>query len=149
MTASAYTLYELNAYTFVKSLVLCFTCPFQIVSNRWVSYNFNIDMSIGPGCVWSIRPALAAAILHKNDKQLACNRHNWKKKKQKQKQKQSKKYSQKTTTNHHSCILHSSWILNDMVKWSKSTLSSKDYSALGCCFLLDLLHKGVLDGINT
>ena len=96
MTASAYTLYELNACTFVKFLVLCFTCPFQIASDRWVSYNFNTDVSIGPSCVWSIRPAFATAILHKNDKQLARNRHDSKKK---QKQKQSKKYSQKTSMN--------------------------------------------------
>lgn len=35
-----------------------------------------------------------------------------------------------------------------MLKWSKSTLWSKDYSALAYCFLLDLLHKGVIDVIN-
>ena len=34
-----------------------------------------------------------------------------------------------------------------MLKWSKSTLWSKD-SALAYCFLLDLLHKGVIDVIN-
>ena len=59
--------------------------------------NFNTNLSIGPGCVWSIRPAFAAAILHKNDKQLARNRQDSKKKKKTKKQKQSKKYSQKTT----------------------------------------------------
>ena len=59
-----------------------------------MGYNFNTDVSIGPSCVWSIRPAFVAAILHKNDKKLARNRHDSKKKKE---QKQSKKYSQKTT----------------------------------------------------
>ena len=70
MTANACTLYELNACTFVKPLVLCFTCPFQIASNWWLAYNINTDSSMGPGCAWSIFPAFAAAILHKNDKQL-------------------------------------------------------------------------------
>ena len=83
-------------YIWQKYLLLCCTCPFQITSDRWVGCNFNTDMSIGPGCVWSIRPAFAAAILHKNDKQLARNRHDSKKTK---KQKQSKKYSQKTSMN--------------------------------------------------
>ena len=91
MLASACTLYELNACTFVKYLVLCFTCPFQIASNRWLGCNVNTDSSMGPGCAWSICSAFATAILHKNDNQLACNRHYWKKK-----QKQSKKDSQKT-----------------------------------------------------
>ena len=89
MTASACTLYELNACTFIKSLVLCFTCPFQITSDRWLACNFNTDVSMGPGCAWLIYPAFAVAILHKNDKQLTRTRHYWK-----QKQKQPKKYSQ-------------------------------------------------------
>ena len=93
MTASAFTLYELNASTFVKSLVLCFTCPFQIAFNRWLACNFNTVWTMGPGYAWSIYPAFAAAILHKNDKQLARNRHYWK-----QNQKQSKKYSKKKKT---------------------------------------------------
>ena len=45
---------------------------------------------MGLGCACSICPAFATIILHKNDKQLACNRHYWK-----QKQKQSNKDSQK------------------------------------------------------
>ena len=75
MTASACTLYELNACTLVKSVVLCFTYPFQIASDQWVGYCVNTNLSMGPGCGWSICPAFAATILHKNDKQLACNRH--------------------------------------------------------------------------
>ena len=63
-------LYELNACTLVKSLVLCFTCPFQIASDRCLSCCDNTNLSMGPGCVQSICPAFAAAILHKNDKQL-------------------------------------------------------------------------------
>jgi len=38
-----------------------------------VDYNFSTESSIGLGRVWSIRPAFAASILHKNDKQLARN----------------------------------------------------------------------------
>ena len=95
MLASACTLYELNACTFVKSLVLCFTCPFQIASNWWLGCNVNTDSSMGPGCAWSICSAFATAILHKNDNQLACNRHYWKKKNKNNLRKILKK--QKTT----------------------------------------------------
>ena len=47
MTASACTLYELNACTFVKSLVLCFTYPFQIAFDRWLAYNVNTNSQWG------------------------------------------------------------------------------------------------------
>ena len=65
------------------SLVLCFTCPFQIDSDRWLACNVNTDSSTRPGCTWSICPAFATAILHKSDKQLACNRHYLKQKQKK------------------------------------------------------------------
>ena len=49
MTAAACTLYELNACTLVKDLVLCFTCPFQIALDRWLAYCVNTMSSMGPG----------------------------------------------------------------------------------------------------
>ena len=51
-------------------LVLCFTCPFQIASDRCSTCRVNAESSKGPGCTWSICPTFAAAILRKNDKQL-------------------------------------------------------------------------------
>ena len=71
MTAILCTLYIINAWTLVKDLVLRFTCPFQIASDRWLGCCVNTDLSMGPGSAYLIRPAFAAGILHKNDKQLA------------------------------------------------------------------------------
>ena len=52
------------------ALVLYFTCPFQITSNQCLACRVNTESSMGLGCAWSICPTFAAAILHKNDKQL-------------------------------------------------------------------------------
>ena len=78
MTVGVCTFYELNGGTIRRIqlrttqmvLVLCFTCPFQIASDRWSTYKLNTVSLMGPSCAWSICPTFAAAILHKNDKQL-------------------------------------------------------------------------------
>ena len=100
-----------------KYLVLHFTCPFQIASDRWLACCVNTDVSMGPGSAWLIRLAFATTILQKNDKQLARNRYHWK-----QKQKQSKKDSQKRRNRQHSLL---DFVYHFMIKDVKKLTQQK------------------------